>query len=169
MKQRNQVLLNSVLVCIVTLTGLAVSQTTARLENARWRVQDDAVLITYDLIDQDAGQYSISIVLRQQSNPRLSFSPTANALQGDIGPNQIPGKSKVIRWQYKDDYALPLVGDDYYFELVATEAGTGGLPWWSYVAGGAGVVAAAVLLSGKSSSSEPPPTNFLPEPPNIRP
>jgi hypothetical protein len=130
------------------------------VRNANWRVDDNIVVITYDLTGPRDGLVDLSVVLRRQSD--ASFRVVPRTTYGDIGRGNFIGRSREIRWSYLSDIPAGLEGEDYYFEFravyvqpqVAEEEG-GGIIWYflgTIVVGGG--VAAVVILTQKKEQEE---------------
>lgn len=139
-----------------------------RLENARWELAGDVVVITYDLIGDADLTYEVSITLTRESDKNLKIVP--KTVKGAIGRGKYAGVRMEIRWEYRKDVQQPLTGDDYSFEFVIQiikEESSSNLLY--YLLGGVGVAAgaAALVLAGGKKVSEVPST--LPNPPTDRP
>ena len=133
-----------------------------RVQNIVWKVQDDAALITYDLIGKAEETYNVSVLLKSELDPSLLVIP--KTVSGDIGEGCSPGTGKQIRWEYRKDVPGGLPGSGYYFELTV-EPSAGGFPWLLV---GLGVVVAgggAALLLRSKNESGPVTEPLLPLPP----
>jgi len=135
------------------------------LTNIEWKIEGDAVIITYDLNAPKENDYSVQIVLLNDFNSSFRYSP--KTFSGDAGEGKFAGTGRKIVWHYKQDLPEGLKGEGYYFEATATEAG-GGISWYYYVIGatavGGGV--GALLGSGKKSTTTTQnTTSDLPAPP----
>jgi hypothetical protein len=142
-----------------------------RLENARWRVAGDVVVITYTLIGDSELTYDVSITLTKGSDRSFRIAP--RTVSGAIGKGKYAGVGMEIQWEYKKDVAQMLEGDDYAFEFVINvvreERGSNFL---YYLMGGLGLVggvAALVLGGGNKAEAAGPTASGLPNPPAERP
>ncbi len=141
-----------------------------RIENARWEVAGDVVVITYDLIGDSNLAYDVQVTLTRESNK--SFKLVPRAVTGSVGRGKFAGTRMEIRWNYKQDVPQGLEGEDYAFEFVINivrEEGSSNLLY--YLGGGAlaaGAAAAVLLGGGKKAAATPTPTG-LPSPPAERP
>ena len=83
---------------------------------------------------------------------------------GDVGKGKFAGTRRTIIWNIKPDEEAKLEGEDFYFEVTATEVKEGGFPWL-WVVGGAAVAggAAAYFILKKDNSTET--TTNIPAPP----
>jgi len=142
-----------------------------RFQNEKWVIEGDIVIITYELIAPLERTYDVSVVLRRERDK--SFALVPKTITGAVGVGKYGGGKREIRWDYKKDVPEGLIGDDYRFDLTATEIVEGaGSNWWLYAAGGAVAVAGGiVLLSGQGGDGGTPPAGGgrLPDPPAIRP
>ncbi len=139
-----------------------------RVENARWEVSGDIVIITYDLICSADLMNDVSITLTRESDRNFKIVPAS--VTGAIGKGKHAGLRKEIRWQYKRDVPQGLSGDDYVFvfniQIIRVEGGSNLL---YYLAGGAVVVGGAALLLLSGSKKAETSTSGLPNPPTARP
>ena len=139
-----------------------------RIENARWEVSGDVVVITYDLIGDADLVYDVNITLTRESNKNFKIVPVSVA--GAVFKGKHAGLRKEIRWQYKKDVPAGLSGDDYAFvfnvQIIKEEGGSNLL---YYLAGGAVVVGGAALLLLSGSKNAETSTSGLPNPPTARP
>jgi len=135
-----------------------------RIENARWTVEGGVALITFELVAPVEKEYEITIILRRARDKSFGFAPKSVA--GAVGKGKFAGQRE-IRWDFQKDVPAGLVGDDYWFEITATEVVERSTSIWYYAAG-AGVALAAgtiyYLASKKAVASQQ-----LPDPPKIRP
>lgn len=144
---------------------LFAQEVPGRIENARWEVSGDIVIITYDLIADSDLTYDVSITLTRESDRNFKVFPVS--VSGAVYKGKHAGSRKEIRWQYKKDVPQGLSGDDYAFVIVIQiikESGGSNLLY--YLGGGALVVGgAAVLLLSGSKNAEPSTPAGLPSPP----
>lgn len=85
--------------------------------NIQWNVENEQVLITYDLPSNKALK-NISIVLKRNSNQTFGIVP--KTMKGDFGKGEFSGPGKKVQWDYLKDVPAGLDGDDYYF-VIAVE------------------------------------------------
>ncbi len=140
-----------------------------RIENARWQMEGDVVVITYDLIGDANISYEVNVTLTRESNKSFRLAP--RAVRGAVGKGKFAGMRMEIRWDYKKDVPLGLEGEDYAFEFainVIKEEGGSNLLYYLGGLGLAGAAAAAVLLGGSKQAASPTPAG-LPVPPSERP
>lgn len=141
-----------------------------RIENARWEVVSNVVVITYDLIGDAQLTYDVSITLTRAGDRNFKIVPAS--VTGAIGKGKYAGVRLEIRWDYKKDVPQGLSGDDYAFEFVIQIIKEeGGSNLLLYLAGGLAVVggAAALLLGGSKATSTTTSPSGLPSPPTDRP
>jgi hypothetical protein len=139
-----------------------------RIENSRWEVSGDIVIITYDLIGDANLTYDVSITLTRESDKNFKIFPVS--VTGAIFKGKHAGLRKEIRWQYKNDVPQGLSGNDYVFVFnvqIIKEEGGGNLLY--YLAGGAVVIGGAALLLLSGSKNAETSTSGLPNPPTARP
>lgn len=140
-----------------------------RIENARWQVAGDVVVITYDLVADANLAYEVNITLTRESNKNFRLAP--RTVSGAVGRGKFAGIRMEIRWEYKKDVPQGLEGEDYAFEFsinVIKEEGGSNLLYYLGGLGLAGAAAAAVLLGGSKQAASPTSTG-LPAPPSERP
>lgn len=142
-----------------------------RVENARWQVAGDVVIITYDLVADANLAYEVNVTLTRESNKNFRLAP--RTVTGAVGKGKFAGMKMEIRWEYKRDIPEGLEGEDYAFEFsinVIREEGGSNLLYYLGGVGLAGVAAAAVLLGGSKQAASPTSTSTgLPSPPSERP
>ncbi len=132
-----------------------------RIENARWRIEGNVVVITYDLIADANLEYEVKVVLRRQNS--VVFQLVPRTVAGAVGKGKFAGTNRVIRWEYQKDVQQGLYGDDYYFEITALPRVPGSGAWLisGLLVVGGGVVA-YFLFKPEPNNGEP---SGLPEPP----
>jgi hypothetical protein len=140
-----------------------------RIENARWGVSGDVVVITFDLVGNSDLTYDVSITLTRESDKNFKIVPAS--VTGSIGKGKHAGLRREIRWDFKKDVPQGFSGEDYAFmfsiQIIREEEGSNLL---YYLAGGALVAGgAAVFLLSSSKSAEASATAGLPNPPTTRP
>ena len=130
--------------------------------SATFEAIEGKVLIYYTIKGDVDKEYKIDIVLKRTSVP--SFELVPEEMSGDIGTGKFAGTQKAVIWHIKPEEQEKLDGDDFYFEVTATEVEESGFPWL-YVIGGAvvtGGAAAYLILKKNETSGE---TANLPQPP----
>ncbi len=147
---------------------LAAQDRPGRIENARWEVVGEIVVITYDLIGDAALTYDVHVTLTRESDRNFKIVPVS--LTGAIGKGKYAGLRKEIRWEYKKDVPQGLSGDDYAFvfdiQVIVEEGGSNLL---YYLAGGAALVGGAAILVLSGSKKAEAVSSGLPGPPVGRP
>jgi hypothetical protein len=131
--------------------------------SATFEAIEGKVLIYYTIKGDAEKEYKIDIVLKRTSVP--SFELVPEEMSGDIGTGKFAGTQKTIIWHIKPEEQEKLDGDDFYFEVTATEVEEGGGFPWLYVIGGAvvtGGAAAYFILKKDKTGGE---TANLPMPP----
>lgn len=142
--------------------------TEGRIENARWSIVGNTVVITFDLVADANLEYDISIVLKRERD--VSFKLVPRTVGGSIGKGKFAGSRREIRWDYKKDVPQGLYGDDYVFEFVIHPiTNTGGSNVWLYLIGGATVVGGVVAIIFKPWDITGGEQSGLPDPPKSRP
>jgi hypothetical protein len=139
-----------------------------RIENARWLLDCDVVIITYDLVANPELVYDVNIVLKRESDKEFKLVP--KSVSGAVGKGKFAGTKREIRWEYKKDVGDVLSGDDYHFDFaVFKEEGISTV--WYYVIAGVvgGGAAASQLFRAKQASGGGSPTVGLPVPPSSQP
>jgi hypothetical protein len=146
---------------LLILTNCTTAQQTI-LTNIYFEAYDNEIIIYYDLSGDKEDEYEIEIFLKSEIDPIFKVKPTH--VTGDIGEGYFVGKERKIVWPYTRDFAAPLDGSDFYFEVNATKLG--GIPWYYYV-GGAGLAGglAAILLIKKDEETTKTPINEPPDRP----
>ncbi len=139
------------LIFILFTTGFIFSQEKV---SATFEAIEGKVLIYYTIKGDAEKEYEVNAVLKRTSDP--SFELTPGEVSGDIGTGKFAGTRKTIIWNIKPEEEAQIDGEDFYFEITATEIKEGGFPWL-YVIGGvaaASGAAAYFLLSGNNSEEE---------------
>jgi len=128
----------------VSLTySAAVGQQKRVVNNVRFTIYGSLVTINYDLQGDPEARYSVSLILRKESDSTFRYSP--KELTGDIGLGKYAGRGKKIVWDISDEFPQGLQGSDFYFVVNAKEvegrSSTGILTW---IGAGAAVIVATV-------------------------
>ncbi len=145
-----------------TIAESLISEDEIRVNVVDVRVQDQTIVIIYDLIAAMDETYEVNIVLLREKNPSFQFVPRSVA--GYVGEGKFAGTSREIKWNYKNDLPRGLEGEGFYFEITVNKVG-GGSPWLYIVLGAAAAGGgAAALLLGKKGTTQTG-ANELPGPP----
>lgn len=135
---------------------------------ASFDYSDGKIFIFYEFKGDKTHDYGIDIVLKRTSVPDFQLVP--ENLSGDVGEGKFADKKCKIIWELNTDEESMLEGEDFYFDITATEISAGGgIPWYIF-AGGAAVAGgtAAILLLGKKDNggtTETPISGSFPTPP----
>jgi len=138
---------------------------------ASFDYSEGKIFIFYEFQGDRTKDYEVGIMLKRTSDPDYSLVP--EKLSGDLGEGKFANKKCKIVWELNPEDESLLEGEDFYFDVTATEiSSAGGIPWYVF-AGGAAVAGgtAAILLLGKKDSdgtTTTPPTSGFPNPP-VRP
>lgn len=147
-----------ILIFLVHKPSLAQERVSATFEAIEGKI-----LIYYTIKGDVEKEYDVDVVLKRTSVP--SFELVPEEMSGDIGTGKYAGVQRTIIWHIKPEEQEKLDGDDFYFEVTATEIEEGGGFPWLYVVGGAAVaggVAAYFILKKDENGGE---TTNLPMPP----
>jgi len=139
-----------------------------KIENARWIVEAGVAVITFELVAPVEKEYEITVTLRRASDKNFVLIP--RSLAGAVGIGKFAGQRE-IRWDFSKDAPAGLAGDDYWFEITASEVVEKSSSFWYYAAsaGVALATGAAYLLAKKGNGAAAPQPSGLPDPPKIRP
>ena len=139
-----------------------------KIENARWSVQGGVAVVTFVLVAPVEKEYEITVTLRRASDKNFVLVP--RSLAGAVGKGKFAGQRE-IRWDFSKDAPAGLAGDDFWFEITATEVVERGTSIWYYAASAGVALAAgtAYLLAKKGNGAAAPQPSGLPDPPKIRP
>lgn len=78
----------------------AVAQSKAKVENVTFFIENESLIITYDIVKAATGElFDVNVNIATTSGKKIS----AYSLQGDIGPGVYAGKYKRITWDLKKD------------------------------------------------------------------
>ena len=127
--------------------------------SATFEAIEGKVIIYYTIKGEAEKEYKIDIVLKRTSVP--SFELVPEEMSGDIGTGKFAGTQRTIIWHIKPEEQEKLNGDDFYFEVTATEVEEGGGFPWLYVVGGAALAGgAAAYFILKKDETRGETTNF---------
>ena len=121
------------------------------VKNVSTEIQEDRVIIYYDLIGDISEKCEIKLFLKRESDKEFLYEP--KSLKGDFGEGIFVGVRRSITWSMLKDITGGLEGDDYIFEVQVYTVG-GGIPWYYYVGGGAVGLVVALLAKGSSSDGD---------------
>lgn len=116
--------------------------------------EGDKIYISYFLNGDASKTYEVNTVLRKSNDPSFRLIP--QDLSGDIGEGKFANRKCTIVWNMNKDEGARLEGEDFYFEVNASEVSEKS-SWYWYALGAAalGGGTAAYLLLNKDKSSEP--------------
>jgi len=161
----NYVLAGLILVCTIPFRAQASDEDNPKVENVRFEVSGDVVLVYYDLVAPLEKVHKVSLYLRRESDTLFMHRPMN--LRGDVGAVVFPGQTRRIIWEFSQEFPEGLVGDDFYFVVEADPVQAEEDDKLLWIGGGAaavGGIVALILLLKKSDEPPPPPTGF-PGPP----
>lgn len=93
---------------------IALAQSKAKVENVDFYLEDENLVITYDIVKAKTGEtFDVSVNISTVSGQKLS----AFALSGDIGPGVYGGKYKKITWNLEEDNVY--IDDEIVVEVLA--------------------------------------------------
>ncbi len=144
----------------------AMPQEESAIENVRYEVSGELVMIYYDLIAPIDKVHSVRLLLKRESDAAFLHRPLN--LTGDVGTIVFPGVRRRIMWEFLKEFPEGLTGDDYYFVVEAEATQTERMSPWIWIGGGAAVVGGVLtllLLGGKDDTQPPLPGNTFPVPP----
>lgn len=125
-------------------------------------LNENEVLITYDLMGEMDSKYDVTILLIMTDEP--GYQVEVKSGYGDFGSGIKTGINKRVVWRIYDDLENIQEGADYYFAIDVEESGGAG--WLYYVLGGAAAVITGVLvLGGGDDGGTTPVTGSFPLPP----
>ena len=88
------------LTALVLFANLAISQSKARVENVDFFLEDENLVINYDIEKSKSGEtFIVSVNILTTAGKNIS----ANALTGDVGPGVYGGEGKRIVWDLNKD------------------------------------------------------------------
>ena len=116
---RSKRILSLLLIPAILLLGMASSlsgqtvQTEPKVKNADWDIVGDEIVVTYDLVGTEQGDYQVEVMFLNETKKSVRI-PLKNA-RGDIGTVRGPAAGKTITWSYKDDIPAAMYGEGFYF------------------------------------------------------
>lgn len=116
--------------------------------------EGNKIFISYVLNGDASKTYEVNTILRKSNDPSFKLIP--EDLSGDIGEGKFANRKCTIIWNMNKDEEARLEGEDFYFEVTASEISQKS-SWYWYVLGAAalGGGTAAYLLLNKDKTSEP--------------
>jgi hypothetical protein len=88
------------LLAIVLFSGTTMAQSKAKVENVDFNLENENLIITYDIVKSKASQtFNVSVTITTTKGKKIP----ANALSGDIGPGVHGGDGKKIIWDLNKD------------------------------------------------------------------
>lgn len=128
---------------LLTLLMVPLSAAAEGVENVRFAVEGDRVLVRYDLVG--TGVYDVELWLSRDGGEVFDERP--GAVAGHVGDGVEAGAGRQIRWDVLADWPAGLTGEAFVFEVRAWRRRDRRLVWAGagLAAGAAGV---AVLVAG---------------------
>jgi hypothetical protein len=151
---------NLSLIFILLINGFIFAQEKV---SATFEAVEGKVLIYYTVKGDPEKEYDVNVVLRRSGD--ASFELVPEDMSGDVGKGKFAGSRKTITWNIKPEEEALLEGEDFYFEVTATEIKEGGDFPWVWVLGGAAVAGGAAAYFILSSDKNGEETTNLPGPP----
>jgi hypothetical protein len=157
-KKMNKTIIFLILIFFVTEHIFSQERVSATFEAVEGKI-----LINYIIKGDPAKEYDVDVVLRRTSDP--SFELVPDELSGNVGTGKFAGSQQTIVWHIKPEEEEKLEGEDFYFEVTASEVTESSFPW-GWLLGGAAVAggAAAYFILSGNGDDETGTTN-LPGPP----
>jgi|GEM_PF-1067447 len=136
------------------------------VENVRYSVQNQKVIVSYDLVGTPGKQYTVQLILRKESDASYQYIPSA--ISGDVGVHQSPGKDKQIEWDISEEFPGGLFGKDFYFVVSAKEIDESPsfLSWIGIGVAAVAATATYLIISKKvTNNNSSPGSSSFPLPP----
>ena len=103
--------------------------------NVRFRVVDQRIFVSYDLIGDKTYQVSLGLYENYKvTNNTIDLSHRLKRVSGDVGPGVRAGNGKEIIWDPSEDFDY-FDGSAYFFDVRAVRPGN--TKNWAWVVGGA--------------------------------
>jgi hypothetical protein len=90
-----------ILFCLLIITSLKAQKTSTDIRNINLDIQDNKVIIDYDIVNFNPGQ-QFNIGIYFLDNEGKSYFP--GSLSGDVGENILGGSSRTIIWDVAEDF-----------------------------------------------------------------
>jgi hypothetical protein len=115
------------------------------------QMKDGQFILKYDLNESSDAEYVVKTVFLREKDPLFKIIPLSTS--GAIGRGKFAGKDNTIVWDYKNDYAADLNGDDFYFVLDIKRIEHSSTPWLWIGLGSAAAAGTAVyfILGNKTT------------------
>ena len=153
MRTQTTIILISLIIFSSLNIPLHANKNDIQIKNLDWWVEDNVVVIKYDLLAPAHRRYNVNILLRREILHDFYIQP--QNISGDVGQGAFAGENRIIRWLYLEDVPQGLKGDDYYFELIVSPVNERGVGVWLYVSAGVAVAGSATyLLLGRRNGGE---------------
>ncbi|HLE31401.1 MAG TPA: hypothetical protein VJB38_02200 [Bacteroidota bacterium] len=125
---RSKRILSLLLIPSILLLAMASSMqgqtaTEPNVRNADWNIVGDEIVVTYDLVGTEQGDYQVEVTFLNEANKSVRI-PLKNA-RGDIGTVRGPAAGKTITWSYKNDIPATMYGEGFYLGFEIGFKGTG--------------------------------------------
>lgn len=156
------------LLCLLSLLldirmyALTQDEGEVRVTNVNWTIEEDTIVITYDLNGPIDKKFDISVLMLRENDPAFNVAPIA--MEGDVGEGFFVGTGRRIRWYYRSDIPLGIYGEGYYFQIIVKPV-SAGIPWYTVAVGAAVVGGIVALLVMKKGDDAPATRGELPGPP----
>lgn len=112
---KNYITTFTILFVILFFVGNKIGYTQEEINNVDFRLVENKIEITYDLVNFQRGAlYTIEVTIYDVSERVLE----TNYLSGDVGENIGGGKNKMVTWDFRKDGILDNL--EIYVEVVAT-------------------------------------------------
>lgn len=116
-------LIPSILLLAMASSMQGQTATGPKVHNADWNIVGDEIVVTYDLVGTEQGDYQVDVTFLNEANKSVRI-PLKNA-RGDIGTVRGPAAGKTITWSYKNDIPATMYGEGFYFGFEIGFKGTG--------------------------------------------
>ncbi len=122
------------------------------VQNVKWVIKSDVIIINYDLVGSLKTQYEIKVVMKKQDDPIFEFTP--RAVEGDIGVGNFAGIKKEITWYYRRDIPQGITSDEKYYFVINVKEIKSSKSWIYYIVGGILATGAIILLLSDKSKDQ---------------
>jgi len=150
----------------ISIQSTQLRAANATIKHFDFKLDNNQILITYDLEGDSSRQYQLELTLKKEHSPGYSLKP--NSTTGDIGEGLYVGQGKKVIWYVDKDIHQPDFTDDFYFELsVRSKPIKKKFSRWYYYAGSAVIIGTAAAFGissgggggggGNPSIPDPPP------------
>lgn len=146
---RNKIKLVIIIIIPLLLNFLVLEQifsniqNTGSIQNIRWLIKSEVIIINYDLIGSENDKFDVKVVMKKENDPTIEIVPIT--VEGDIGIGNFAGINREIIWYYRRDIPQGISSEDkYYFEINVKEITSS--KTWIYYTVGAILVASGIVL-----------------------